>query len=194
MKLIDSTDGTNHIVPFSNGALRPPHVKQIGPAFPLFLPYEDKVTKGDGKDGVVLGGRPVTDGEMAKELGLHQRTAAEHRLRLAKHGYISTKRTGRGNIVSLKKAKKLLWLRSRRKGNRLTATETAQRLSPNQPKGAVRSSREAQSRSDIVKDEDSDDYKHASLSARPSFAFHGRKLSIAEEKKRTKLSGRRSAG
>ena len=59
-------DEVNHTVPFSNGALRPPHVKRIGPAFPLFLLLEDKVTNGEGTEGFVLGGRPVTDGELAK--------------------------------------------------------------------------------------------------------------------------------
>lgn len=179
MKLPDSKGGTNHIVPFSNGALRPPHVKQIGPAFPLFLLYEDKVTKGEGKDGVVLGGRPVTDGEMAKELGLHQRTAAEHRLRLAKHGYIATKRTGRGYVVSVKKSKKVLWLRSRRQGIYMTAAETAQRLNPNQPNGEVRSSQKARSRSDNLTDENSDGSRRPTPTGRPGFAFRGRMLSIA---------------
>ena len=50
MKLQDSNGRSNHIVPFSNGALRPPYLKQIGPAYPLFLLYEDKVTRGAGGD------------------------------------------------------------------------------------------------------------------------------------------------
>lgn len=110
MKVPDSNGGTNYIVPFSNGALRTPHVKRIGPAFPLFLLYEDKVTAGDGTDGIVLGGRPVTDEEMAKELGVHCRTVAEHRLRLQRYEYIAAKRTGRGYIIRVLRSKKWLWL------------------------------------------------------------------------------------
>ena len=52
MRISDSNGGTNHIVPFSNGALRPPDVDQIGPAFPLFLALEDMVTTGEGRMGL----------------------------------------------------------------------------------------------------------------------------------------------
>ena len=81
MKLADSNGSTNHIVPFSNGALRAPHVDRIGPAFPLFLKLEDMVTAGDGTDGLVWGGRPVTDQSLANELGKHRKTIAAWRRR-----------------------------------------------------------------------------------------------------------------
>ena len=96
----------NYIVPFSNGALTPVHVRKIGPAFPLFLLYEDRVTTGKGKAGIVLGGKPVTDEEAAEKLGLHPKTAARHRERLERHGYISTKATGRGYSIRVRKSKK----------------------------------------------------------------------------------------
>ncbi len=96
----------NYIVPFSNGALTPVHVRKIGPAFPLFLLYEDRVTTGKGKAGIVLGGKPVTDEEAAEKLGLHPKTAARHRERLERHGYISTKTTGRGYSIRVRKSKK----------------------------------------------------------------------------------------
>lgn len=96
----------NYIVPFSNGALTPVHVRKIGPAFPLFLLYEDRVTTGKGKAGIVLGGKPVTDEEAAERLGLHPKTAARHRERLERHGYISTKATGRGYSIRVRKSKK----------------------------------------------------------------------------------------
>lgn len=198
MKLPDSKGGTNHIVPFSNGALRPPHVKQIGPAFPLFLLYEDKVTKGEGKDGIVLGGRPVTDGELAKELGVHPRTVAEHRLRLQKFGYIAAMRTGRGYIVRVRKSKKWLWLQQvgRLKGfstagehrvdkiqpngsnaRSAASTGTANQVYPKQPNGAIRPSQTAESRSDNPEDSNED----VKLRAPSPIAFQGRCLRIGLE-------------
>ena len=138
----------NHIVPFSNGALRSPHVKLIGPAFPLFLLFEDKVTAGEGTDGLVLRGRPVTDEQLAKALGVHPKTAAAHRIRLEEHGYIKTLRTGRGYIVRVRKSKKWLWLEGLRKSH-TAPSDRAKPLRQIERKDSIRESQTTPSRSDI---------------------------------------------
>ena len=53
----------NYTIPWSSGALTPKHVKQIGPAWALFLHYEDRVTTGKGTTGYVLGLKEITDEE-----------------------------------------------------------------------------------------------------------------------------------
>lgn len=85
MKFNGSQPGeVNHMVPFSTGGIRPPHVKQIGPAYPLFLLLEDMVTTGEGADGFVHGGKPIKDSQLASKLGLHAKTVSRLRRRLAR--------------------------------------------------------------------------------------------------------------
>ena len=149
MKVNGSKPGEiNHIVPFSNGALRAPHVKRIGPAFPLFLLFEDKVTAGEGTDGLVLRGRPVTDEQLAKALGVHPKTVAAHRIRLEEHGYIKTLRTGRGYIIRVRKSKKWLWLEGLRKSH-ITPSDRAKQLHQMERNNSIRQSETTPSRSDI---------------------------------------------
>jgi hypothetical protein len=109
VKLQDSNGNPNYFVPFSNGLLRPPHVERIGPALFLFVLFEDLVTVGDGTDGLVQGGKPVSDVYLAETLGLHRRTVAAYRRRLESHEYIRTIRTGSGYIVRVMKSKKWAW-------------------------------------------------------------------------------------
>jgi hypothetical protein len=114
MKLRDSNGEANHAVPWSNGALRPPHPKQIGPAHAYFLKLEDMVTGGAGWDGIVCGGKPVSDEEMGQALGLHVNTIARHRLRLERYGYITLKRTPHGYVIRVAKSKKWALIQERR--------------------------------------------------------------------------------
>ncbi len=151
MKLTDSSGGANHVVPFSNGALRPPHVKRIGPAFPLFLLLEDLVTSGEHTDGIVLGGRPVTDAELGRRLGLHRKSVGEMRRRLSAYGYIAGKRTGRGYILRVRKSKKWAWLQTPR-WSQLATSEGRDGAKPGyqmEPNRDVRPPTLATSRSDI---------------------------------------------
>ncbi len=116
MKLRDADGSANYFVPFSNGVFKQPHVRRIGPAFPLFGKLEDWVTTGDGEDGLPHGGRPITDQELADELGVHRKTVARWRRRLVRHNYVGSKPTPAGNILRVRKSKKWLWLRSVRGG------------------------------------------------------------------------------
>ena len=98
----------NYLVPFSSGALTPKHVKQIGPAWALFLHYEDRVTTGKGTTGYVLGLKEITDEEPAR-LGFDVATIGRHRRRLDKFGYITTKRRKKGYEIKVRKSKK--WIK-----------------------------------------------------------------------------------
>ncbi len=75
----------------------------------LFLKFEDMVTTGRGNDGLVLGGRPVSDAELGKLLGQHEKTIGKHRRRLKNKGYIELKRTPIGYSITVKKSKKVVW-------------------------------------------------------------------------------------
>lgn len=132
MKFRDSGGGVNHTVPVSNGLLKPPHVERIGPAFPLFLKLEDLVTCGDGTDGLVLGGKPVKDETLGKQLGLHQKTVATQRRRLEKHSYISTIRTPYGLVVRVRRSKKWAMIQAKEEMERKRSISIA-RGSENAP-------------------------------------------------------------
>jgi hypothetical protein len=94
---------SDHFVPVPLHYLQQPHVSQVGPALVLRLALENLVTAGDGTDGLVLGGKPVTDKFLGKQLGIHPKTIASWRVEhLEKHGYIVSKRTRYGLIIRVK--------------------------------------------------------------------------------------------
>ena len=101
-------DEINYTIPFSSDGLTPNHVKQIGPAWALFLHYEDRVTTGKGTTGYVLGLKEITD-EEPKRLGFDVATIGRHRRRLEKFGYITTKRGKKGFEIKVRKSKK--WIK-----------------------------------------------------------------------------------
>ena len=102
----------NYTIPWSSGALTPKHVKKIGPAWALFLHYEDRVTTGKGTNGFVLSGTETSDEEPAERLGYDLTTIGRHRRRLEKHGYIRTKLTRKGYKVIVCKSKKWLQIQA----------------------------------------------------------------------------------
>jgi hypothetical protein len=93
-----------HFVPVPRHFLREPHASQVGPALVLRLALENLVTAGDGTDGLVLGGKPVTDKFLGEQAGdVHPKTIASWRKNhLEKFGYIQTKRTRYGLIIRVK--------------------------------------------------------------------------------------------
>ena len=100
-----AVDEVNFGIPFSSGGLTPKHVRQLGPAWALFLHYEDRVTTGKGRTGHVLGLREITD-EEPKRLGFDVATIGRHRRRLQRFGYITTKRGKKGYQIKVRKSKK----------------------------------------------------------------------------------------
>ena len=113
MKLRDSSGGTNFTLPVSNGLLRPEHVKRMAEAVWLELLLEDMVTTGQGDDGIVLGGRPTLDRDLAARLGVSEKTIARYRERLL-NGYIVAVRESYGYSYRVLKSKKWAVIRHSR--------------------------------------------------------------------------------
>jgi hypothetical protein len=106
----------NYTPPYSTGLLKPPHARRFGVTVSLFMAFEDRVTGGEGTDGFVLGGKPVTDEEFAKSFGVHPKSIAATRRKLERWGYIQTKRAkGGAYTVVVKKSKKWVLLKRLRK-------------------------------------------------------------------------------
>lgn len=96
--------------PVFTGLLTEEHVEKIGPALWEFLWLIAKTTKETTENGetigIVLGGRPIKNVEIAESLGTSLRSTERNISRLKKYGYIDTKRTPYGNIFKVKNSKK----------------------------------------------------------------------------------------
>lgn len=96
--------------PIFSGVLEPEHVEKIGTALWEFIWLISKTTKevkeGDENIGIVLGGRPIKNVEIAESLGASLRSVERNISRLRKYGYIETKRTPYGNVFKVKNSKK----------------------------------------------------------------------------------------
>ncbi|MFW7190057.1 hypothetical protein [Lysinibacillus sp. BNK-21] len=95
--------------PVFTGLLTEEHVEKIGPALWEFLWLIAKTTKETTENGetigIVLGGRPIKNVEIAESLGTSLRSTERNISRLKKYGYIDTKRTPYGNIFKVKNSK-----------------------------------------------------------------------------------------
>jgi len=96
-------------IPVSNGIFD--HREVIRDAVWLFLWYIDKTTKEKetsdaGRVGLILGGMPIRDSDVAATLRYTRRTICIWRNRLQSHGYIRTKRTPHGYVIEVTKSKK----------------------------------------------------------------------------------------
>jgi DNA-binding Lrp family transcriptional regulator len=87
-----------------NGILEPKHLKRIGPALALFLWLIDRTTKECNGIGDVLGGKPVKAEEIAKSMGVDERTTRRRMDRLERHDYIDRTLTPRGYTVRVMKS------------------------------------------------------------------------------------------
>ncbi|GLC89359.1 Rrf2 family transcriptional regulator [Lysinibacillus piscis] len=96
--------------PVFTGILTKEHVEKIGPAVWEFLWLIAKTTKEVTEDGetigIVLGGQPIKNIEIAESLGYSLAKVERNISILRKHGYVITKRTPYGNIFKVKKSKK----------------------------------------------------------------------------------------
>ncbi len=113
MKLRDSSGEMNYTLPVSNGLLKPEHVARMGDAVWLELLLEDLVTTGEGEDGIVLGGRPVPDGELAGRLGVSAKTISRYRTTLSGN-YIQAIRRSVGYAYRVRRSKKWLAIQQSR--------------------------------------------------------------------------------
>jgi hypothetical protein len=90
----------------SNGLLDDPkHVERMGHALWLYLQILRRVTKEVEGVGTVLGGKPVTDSEIAA-FGLTIRSISRYRKTLVDHGYITAKLAPHGYIYTVCNSKK----------------------------------------------------------------------------------------
>ena len=95
--------------PVSNGIFA--HYPRLKDSIWLLLYYIDKTTRevddGDGNFvGLVLGGSPRRDSDVAADFGCDKRTICRWRNTLASEGYIEQRITPYGAVVKLKKSKK----------------------------------------------------------------------------------------
>ena len=96
----------NFLIPISNGLLAPEHRKRMGIAVWEFAWLVDRTTQEVDGCGVVLGGRPISYGEIAKSLGISDRTVQTNCHALRDAGYIGTVPTSRGVKFVVAKSKK----------------------------------------------------------------------------------------
>ena len=108
-----STDeSADHSYPFPvwSGLLVPKHRKSIGIALWFFLWLLDRVTREEDGWGIVLGGRPVKDEEVALKLGLHINTVRSDRATLFAGKYIECTRTPYGFTYKVRNSRKFgIW-------------------------------------------------------------------------------------
>jgi hypothetical protein len=107
-------------IPISNGIFE--HYGRLKDARWLLDLYVDWTTKevptaNGRRDGIVLGGKPVCDEDIASAFNgqCSQRTARRWRQRLARYGYISQKRTPMGYVIRVMKSKKWAHLEAQSK-------------------------------------------------------------------------------
>ena len=113
MKVNGSQPGErNYLIPISNGLLTAEHRKRMGVAVWEFAWLVDRTTLERDGFGVVLGGKPITYGEIARDLGLSVRTVQENCHTLKDEGYIDMKRTPYGIKFLVAKSKKFAALRT----------------------------------------------------------------------------------
>ena len=94
----------SHPIYVWNGVLEPRHLKNLGPAFPLFVWLIDRTTKEHEGVGVVLSGRQVTAEEIAKSMGVDERTIRRWMERLVLYGYIERTLTPHGYTIRVMKS------------------------------------------------------------------------------------------
>jgi hypothetical protein len=95
----------------SNGILTPEHYQGMADSIWYFMWCVDRTTKevADGTGnvyGIVLGGMPCHDQDIASAFGVHVNTIRTWRIRLTKEKYIQTTRTPNGYSIKVLKSKK----------------------------------------------------------------------------------------
>ena len=111
---MDQTTGRSYPFPVWSGLIAATHRKRIGIAIWMFLWLLDRTTGEKDGVGIVLGGRPVKDEEIATSLGVHKNSVATDRLTLLKGDYVAVVRTPYGYTYRVRKSRKFgIWGRKR---------------------------------------------------------------------------------
>lgn len=91
-------------IEIKNNLLEGKHIEAMGASVWLYMWYIDKMTSvGEDGTGLVLGGKPIIF-EDDVDLGIPRRTYFRWLAILRKAGYVNTKRTPKGIVVSVNKA------------------------------------------------------------------------------------------
>lgn len=86
------------------------HRRRIGCSVWVFLWLLDKITNECDGVGVVWGGRPITAGRIAKDLGWSEKTVRSHLGQLEANGYIDRKLAPYGFVIRVLKSRKFgIW-------------------------------------------------------------------------------------
>jgi hypothetical protein len=94
-------------IEITNNLLDPKHQKAMKDSVWLFMWLLDKITSIDeGGIGKILGGKPIKPEEIIKDLGISERTYWNWMKILLSAGYINTKRTSFGCVITVNKARK----------------------------------------------------------------------------------------
>ena len=92
------------------GLLSKEHRERIGPALWEFLWFISKTTRDVAEDdetwGIVLGGKPIKQSDIADDMGVSESTVKRNISRLKQFGYIEAKRAPYGEIYRVKNSKK----------------------------------------------------------------------------------------
>ena len=100
--------------PVWSGLLTVKHRRALGISVWFFLWLLDKVTFEEGGWGIVLGGKPVKDREVAKDLGVHVNTVHFDREALLTGKYIECRRTPYGFTYRVRNSRKFgIWGKER---------------------------------------------------------------------------------
>jgi hypothetical protein len=135
-------------LPFWSGFFEKKHYKAMGggPVF-LFGYLVDKTTKEDsvdqGKVGIVLGGKPITDAEIGRHYGTSPKTIARFREILLEEKYIDCRRTPYGYRYTVRKSKKFgIWgvKKQRKRSDKVVQSEAVEigQLCPDRSDKVVR--------------------------------------------------------
>jgi hypothetical protein len=104
--------------PVWSGLLTADHYRRIGPAIWVFLWFLDRVTSEEEGWGVVLGGKPIKDCEIAARFGVHPSVIRDNRRKLVAELYVEATRTPRGFRFRVRNSRKFIWKRRRSTENR----------------------------------------------------------------------------
>lgn len=121
-------------IPVSNGILTPEHYQRMGDGVWYFMWCVDRTTKelADGTGsvyGIVLGGMPCHDQNIARSFGVHVNTVRAWRIKLTKEKYIQTTRTPNGYSIKVLKSKK--WPQRLTENSESQKTARSRRRFPN---------------------------------------------------------------
>jgi len=112
--LAEAKEKKSYPFPVWSGLLSQNHRERMGIAIWLFLWFVDRITSDAGGWGLVLGGKPVKDTEIAECLGLHKNSVHRDRKTLLAGSYIEASRTPYGFRYRVRKSRKFnIWGKKR---------------------------------------------------------------------------------